>query len=287
MEQTKEEKGLSLIDVFHAIKRHIIAILLIVIFCGCTGIVYAKAFNPVSYQLTTNVYATYTGTQSGSSSVSGSESLDYGRLAPKTFVDALNNDNNIWRKIEEKAEKIIKENDEIENIVRSDDFFTNEFTSKTIGKGLTASCDSDLNSFIFSITFVDSDKSLVAPVIDATLDVLTEITDKSSTDSRYDLFKLFTISYLRETTRKDENGNSILNIDDISTTKTSTKKLVIFALGIGVCFAAAYVLIFELADQKITSRKTIEENCDLKIIGLIPDLGETQNKRGKLYGKKK
>ncbi len=286
MEQTKEEKGLSLIDVFHAIKRHIIAILLIVIFCGCTGVVYAKCFNPISYQLTTNVYATYTGTQSGSSSVSGSESLNYGRLAPKTFVDALNNDNNIWRKIEEKAELIIKENDEMSGIVRSEDFFTDEFTSKTIGKGLTASCDSDLNSFIFSITYVDSDKTLVAPVIDATLSVLTEITNKSNTDSRYDLFKLFTISYLRETSSIE--GGAIVSNDDITTTKKrSTKKLTVVALAIGVVLAAGYVLAFELVDQKITSRKTIEENCDLKIIGLIPDLGEAQNKGGKLYGKKK
>lgn len=274
MEKNTEEKGLSILDLFHAIKKHIIAIVAIVLVCSGLGAIYVKFFNPVSYQATTIVYASYTG-ETGNAS--GTEGLNYGRLAPKTFSDALNKDKNIWILIENRAEEIIKSNDEFNEYERSETFYKS-FTYKTVGSGLVASYDDkDTNTFYFKLSFKHSDRSIIAPVIEATIDVLYDITDKANDNENLELFKYFAVSHL---------GEGKINNSEIGTVKTSSKKLLVLAGGVGLVLAACYVLLYELLDQKITSRKTIEELCDLKIVGLIPDLIEAQNRGGKLYGKK-
>lgn len=275
MEQNKEERGLSILDIFHAVKRHIIGIFVIIFVCCGLGAGYVKFINPESYKASTHVYVSYTGENDNAS---GTEGLNYGRLAPKTFVDALNKDDNIWVLIEEKAEEIIKVDDAFEGTIREENFFEKTFTYKTIGKGLEASCSSDLNSYIFNFSFTHEDKTLVAPVMEATIEVLYKITDKTSTDKRFELFRYFTVSHL---------GEGDFDSSDCLVVKTSSKKLLVLSAAVGFVLAAAYVFIFELLDQKITSRKAIEEICDLKIIGLIPDLEEAQNRGGRLYGKKK
>ena len=239
---------------------------------SCKGI---NIFQKTLYKCSTHVYVSYTGENDNAS---GTEGLNYGRLAPKTFVDALNKDDNIWVLIEEKAEEIIKVDDAFEGTIREENFFEKTFTYKTIGKGLEASCSTDLNSYIFNFSFTHSDKTLVAPVMEATIEVLYKITDKTSTDKRFELFRYFTVSHL---------GEGDFDSSDCTTVKTSSKKLLVLSAAVGFVLAAAYVFIFELLDQKITSRKAIEEICDLKIIGLIPDLEEAQNRGGRLYGKKK
>lgn len=275
MEQNKEEKGLSILDIFHAVKRHIIGIFVIIFVCCGLGAGYVKFINPVSYKIKTHVYVSYTGQNDNAT---GTEGLNYGRLAPKTFVDALNKDNNIWILIEEQAEKIIRSDDEFEGTKREENFFEEVFTYKTIGAGLVANCEGDLNSYIFSFSFTHNDKSIVAPVMEATVEVLYKITNKNNIDREFELFRYFTVSHL---------AGGAFDSEDASPVKTSSKKLLVFSGLLGIVLAAGYVFVFELLDQKITSRKAIEEICDLKIIGLIPDLEEAQNRGGRLYGKKK
>lgn len=260
MEEIKEEKGLSLADLFHIIRKHLFAIIVSIVLCTGLGMGYAIFLNPVSYQATSNVYVLYSGSNSSSSS---SEAINYGRLGPKTFTDALNSDSKIWLKIEQKAianNELLPEDERVEIP-----------SYNVIGKGLSASYDSDLTSLLFSFKFTSSNKEIVAPIMNATLDVLQDITNKSNVVGlEKDAFNYFTISFL---------GNIVE--DDITETSTSKKKLVIFAFAIGVVLGAAYTLIYELVDQRITSRNTIEEICDLKIIGLIPELSDPRSKGGK------
>ena len=195
MEQNKEERGLSILDIFHAVKRHIIGIFVIIFVCCGLGAGYVKFINPESYKSSTHVYVSYTGENDNAS---GTEGLNYGRLAPKTFVDALNKDDNIWVLIEEKAEEIIKVDDAFEGTIREENFFEKTFTYKTIGKGLEASCSDDLNSYIFTFSYTHEDISIVPAVMNATIETLYQITDKSSNDERFELFRYFTVSHLGE-----------------------------------------------------------------------------------------
>ena len=58
-------------------------------------------------------------------------------------------------------------------------------------------------------------------------------------------------------------------------------KILLLAGIVGVVLGIGYAFIYELVDQKVTSKKTVEEICDLKIVGLIPDLAEFNKKGGK------
>ncbi len=260
MEEIKEEKGLSLSDLFHIIRKHLFAIIVSIVVCTGLGLGYSMFLNPVSYQASSNVYVLYSGNNSNSSS---SEAINYGRLGPKTFADALNSDSKIWLKIEKKAlanNELLPEDERVEIP-----------SYHVIGKGLKAKYDSDLTSLLFSFSYTSSNKELVAPIMNATLDVLQDITNKSSIAGvEKDAFNYFTLSILGD-----------IVADDISETSTSKKKIVILALAVGVVIGAAYTLIYELLDQRITSRNTIEEICDLKIIGLIPELADPRSKGGK------
>ena len=253
MEELNEEKGLSLADLFHMLKKHIVGIIVAIIVCLGLGAGYALFLNPVSYKASTNVYVLY---DNGSGNNSA-ESINYGRLAPKTFAEALTKDENIWKKIEEKA----KANNEL----TSEKIEVPSY--KVIGQGMSASYDTDLESLSFSFSYTSSNSYEVAPIMNATLDVLKDITNNTS---EKDAFNFFTLSYLGE-----------IEDEDIITVSTSKMKILLLAGIVGVVLGIGYAFIYELVDQKVTSKKTVEEICDLKIVGLIPDLAEFNKKGGK------
>lgn len=258
MEEIREEQGLSIADIFHMIKKHIVGIIVFIVLFTGLGMGYAMFLNPISYTASSSVYVLYDSGSSGST-----EAINYGRLGPKTFSDAINSDSKIWSKIEKKAianNELLPEDERI--VVPG---------YKAIGKGLKATYDESLESLKFSFSFTNAKKELVAPIMNATIDVLEDITSKSSIAGvEKDAFNYFKFSILGDVIE-----------DDIYTVSTSKKKIIILMAAVGVVVAACYTLIYELLDQRISSKKTIEEICDLKIIGLIPELSEAKNKGGR------
>lgn len=257
MEEIREEQGLSIADIFHMIKKHIVGIIVAIVVCTGLGMGYALFLNPISYKASTNVYVLYDGGSNDSS-----QAVNYGRLGPKTFSEAINSDSKIWMKIENKAianNELLPADEQVEIP-----------SYKVIGAGLNASYDADLESLKFSFSFTSAKAELVAPIMNATIDVLEDITSKSSIAGvEKDAFNYFKLSILGDVSEKD-----------IATVATSKSKIVILAAAVGVVLGACYTLIYELVDQRISSKKTIEELCDLKIIGLIPELSEAQRNKG-------
>lgn len=257
MEEIREEQGLTLGDIFHTLRKHIVGIIVFIVAFVCVGVGYAMFLNPVSYKASTNVYVLYDGGSNDSS-----QAVNYGRLGPKTFSEAINSDSKIWMKIENKA---IANNELLpaDEQVNIPDY-------KVIGAGLNASYDSDLESLKFSFSFTSAKAELVAPIMNATIDVLEDITSKSSIAGvEKDAFNYFKLSILGD-----------VGEDDIAKVSTSKKVIVIVAALAGVLIGVCYSFIYELVDQRISSKKTIEELCDLKIIGLIPELSEAQKNKG-------
>ena len=255
MEEIKEEKGLSIADLFNMVKKHIIGIIVSFIVCCGVGLGYSMFLKPVSYTASTNVYVLY---DNGNPNLS-TEAINYGRLGPKTFATAIDNDVNFWKKIEA---KVAANNELAENKLEVLPSYA------AIGRGLDAFYDEELQSLAFNFSYTSSNPELVAPVMNATLDVLKDITNK--TDEK-DAFSFFTLSYLGRINAKQ----------DIRVVSTSTTKILLLTGLVGIVLGVAYAILAEMMDKKVGNKKVVEELCDLKIVGLIPDLAEFENKGGK------
>ena len=255
MEEIKEERGLSIAELFNMVKKHIIGIIVSFIVCCGVGLGYSMFLKPVSYTASTNVYVLY---DNGNPNLS-TEAINYGRLGPKTFATALENDVNIWKKI---ADKVAANNEFAENKLERLPSYA------AIGRGLNASYDEELQSLIFNFSYTSSDPYMVAPVMNATLDVLSDITNHTN---EKDAFSFFNLSYL----------GRINTEQDVRVVSTSTTKILLLAGIAGISIGIIYAILVEKLDKKVGNKKIVEELCDLKIVGLIPDLAEFENKGGK------
>lgn len=255
MEENNNEQGLSLLDIFNIIKRRIIGIIISVVVLMIAGLGYAILTDKTTYHATTSVYVIYDNGKADAST----DSINYGRLASKTFAEALKDDK-MWKLIYNKAN---------ENLQKSED--TNKFEVPSyieIGKSISASYDSDLQSLRFSFTYSSSDNSLIIPMTNAVIDVLEDLTHKEA-DEYKNAFNCFNLSILGDTVE-----------DDIyATSKSKIKTTLIFAM-IGLVVGFGYAFIAELLSQTLRSKEQLEDICDIKVIGTIPNVNAVKKKEG-------
>ena len=156
-----------------------------------------------------------------------------------------------------------------EKLQKSED--TNKFEVPSyieIGKSISASYDSDLQSLRFSFTYSSSDKSLIIPMTNAVIDVLEDLTHKEA-DEYKNAFNCFNLSILGDTVE-----------DDIyATSKSKIKTTLIFAM-IGLVVGFGYAFIAELLSQTLRSKEQLEDICDIKVIGTIPNVNAVKKKEG-------
>lgn len=246
MEEEIQESGLTLLDVLRMLKRRLIGILICTFVGILAGIGYLALFSSTTYNASSSIYVFYNGSNASTSDV------NYGRLAPKTFCDALNGDVNIWKLIKDKAEE--------NNLTAESPIQVPTYSQ--IGNSIKATYDSNLQSLQFKVRYSSEDRSLVVPMLNATLDVLEDLT-QAGEDGEKNVFNSFTISTLDQ-------------VSDYSVyaTSTSKSKVLLVATALGIVVGLAYALIAELTSQNINNKKDLEEVSQLNIIGTIPYYGE-------------
>ena len=244
MEEEIQESGLTLLDVLRMLKRRLIGILICTFVGILAGIGYLALFSSTTYHASSSIYVFYNGSNASTSDG------NYGRLAPKTFCDALNV--NIWKLIKDKAEE--------NNLTAESPIQVPTYSQ--IGNSIKATYDSNLQSLQFKVRYSSEDRSLVVPMLNATLDVLEDLT-QAGEDGEKNVFNSFTISTLDQ-------------VSDYSVyaTSTSKSKVLLVATALGIVVGLAYALIAELTSQNINNKKDLEEVSQLNIIGTIPYYGE-------------
>ena len=254
MKKEVQEDEINLSDIIRIFKRKALGIIICTFIGILAGIGYLALFSSTTYHASVSIYVFYNGSNSSTSDV------NYGRLAPKTFCEALNGDANIWMQIKEKAEN---NNLDAETPIDVPSY-------SQIGHSITATYDTELQSLQFKVYYSSADRSLVVPMLNATLNVLEDLTEIGE-DEEKNVFNSFTISVLDQ-------------VDDYSVyaTSTSKSKVLLVATALGIIAGLAYALIAELTSQKINSEEDLEYVSQLKTIGRIPDYTEKS-----LYGERK
>lgn len=249
MEEEIQENGLTLLDIFRMLKRRLIGILICTFVGILAGIGYLALFSSTTYSASSSIYVFYNG------STSSTADVNYGRLAPKTFCDALNGDVNIWNLIKQKAEE--------NNLTSENPIIVPSYGR--IGNSIKATYDSNLQSLQFKVRYSSEDRSLVVPMLNATLSVLEDLTETEEGGEK-NVFNSFTISILDQ-------------VSDYSvySTSTSKSKVLLVATAMGIVVGLAYALIAELTSQNINSKKDLEEVSQLNIIGTIPYYAENSS----------
>ncbi len=255
MEENKNEQGLSLLDILNIIKRRIIGIIISIVVLMLAGLGYAILTDRTTYHATTSVYVIYDNGKADTST----DSINYGRLASKTIAEALNDDK-MWRLIYNKA------NDNLKNNEDANSFVVPSYTE--IGKSLSASYDSNLQSLRFSFTYSSTDKNLIIPMTNAVIGVLKDLTQKGS-DEYKDAFNCFNISILGDTIE-----------DDIYETSSSKIKTTLIFAVVGLVVGFIYAFIAELLSQTLRSKEQLEDICDIKVIGIIPNINSVKKMEG-------
>lgn len=242
----EQEKGISFFDILVFIKKHLIFIIAtFVIFC-VSGLSYSIITDKDSYYSNINFYVTYNG-ESDSSNIN---SINYGRLAAKTFAEAINSDSNLWKRIEVKANSDIY-------AAYGDSVKAPTYTQ--IGSSISAKYDESLESMIFSVKYTSSDKRIVAPLLNATIDVLKELTTvDNSEENVFKYYKVGTFGYVNE--------------EDVYNNPSKVKNITIISALCGLFIGIAGSIIYECSSHKIRNIDDIERVCDIRIIGQVPDL---------------
>ncbi len=248
MEEKNNESGLSIMDILNMLKRKIVLIVVFVLVFLFIGLGYGLLTDKTTYHATSNIYVIY---DNGSTNVS-TDSINYGRLAPKTFSEALNSDDKFWKLIEEEANK--------NNLELAEDQRITVPTYVDIGKSIKATYDTDLQSLQFSFTYSSRDKDLIVPMTKAVISVLNDITSREEGEDKT-TFNCFTIQILGDTEEKD-----------IYETSKSKVKIAILFSAIGLLVGVCSAFCIELFSQTLRSKEQFEDICDIKVIGIVPSV---------------
>lgn len=242
LQVNNEEEGLSLKDILHIVKRHIIAIVIFVVAFAALGFVYGKMQAP-KYTSSTSLYVEYR----EDSNVGVTSQYTLSRYITETYVVFLTNDVVMDNAASKLASKGI------------------EILPKQIKSNLTVSSSSD--ALVINMKYVASDPSDAKIILNTIVDSLMEVT--SQVETKIDPITNQEVTQYKYTLLY----NNIKKIgeakDGVKSTSTMKNTLIFFAIGLVAAFV--YVLLRELFDTRFKSFDEVEKTLGVPVLTGIID----------------
>lgn len=233
MEENKKEEGLSLIDIWHIIKKYWIGLVCIIAGFIAVGAIGSVCLIPKKYQVNKQIYIQYN--KDSNSEMTDSDIVMSLRLV-NTAINYLS-EPNIFKATSEKLQE--KEID---------------IDYKVLSRGFTFKTST--NSLCIETSYVSGNKDNIITIMNT---YLNEVVTYANTDEEFKMFK-DVISYPGEMGEND--------IYDVSTSKALVTS--IFGV-VGVVVGLCYEFIANSLDRTIKSKDVIESDYNIRVIGMIPD----------------
>lgn len=241
-----QDNGLTLSDIFRMIKSHLIVVLAIIIAFFAVGVVYAKMQKP-KFKSEGSVIAAYDSTKYNEGATSISTEYTLSNYIIPTVLDIFTEEKTLSLAVEK-----------LEEMKASGELAAGDsITVSSLRSGLSM-VHEDEKSLIIKVYYVansaDNAKKILSAIVESVIEVLN--TKKANGDPEYKVLN-DNISVLSAANMGKQTGSS-------------SKYVIIFAL-LGIVFAAVYVFVRELFNNRLKSAADVEAIIDVPVFAVVPE----------------
>lgn len=241
--QTQEE-GLSLMDIFHILRVHLIALIIFIVAGFAIGVGTAFILKP-SYEATQRVYLL--NNIGGDSSDPSNQIVESLRIID-TFKDFITDPAVAKETISLIDDKNLLPGTELDYLEIIENIDTSTSTDTTV---------------CIVISYTSGAENISRIVLE---NLIIAAQDISSSDSRFTMFKdMITIA----SQGPNYGDGTTCECEEVSASKTLFGLIGIVG---GLVIGVIYAFVREALDNTVSSPKYIEDKYKLKVIGIIPDL---------------